>query len=194
MLYLPPGWAHEGVALEPCFTYSIGFRAPSHEEIAREFLAFLQERVRVGGLYADRGARTARHAAEIPAAMVRRAVGVARRIRWRERDVARFLGEYLSSPKPHVVFARPRRPESPVRFVARCRSRGLRLDLRSQVLFRGNDFYVNGELAEVPPRLRRWFVRLADERALASGPPRALLRILHGWYLSGWLHIGARDE
>ena len=21
MLYLPPGWAHEGVALEPCFTY-----------------------------------------------------------------------------------------------------------------------------------------------------------------------------
>jgi 50S ribosomal protein L16 3-hydroxylase len=194
MLYLPPGWAHEGVALEPCFTYSIGFRAPSHEEIAREFLAFLQERVRSGGLYADRGARTARHAAEIPAAMVRRAVSVARRIRWRERDVARFLGEYLSSPKPHVVFARPRRPESPGRFAARCRSRGLRLDLRSQMLFRGNDFYVNGEFAEAPARLRRWLVRLADERALASGLPQALLRILYGWYLSGWLHIGARDE
>ena len=29
MLYLPPGIAHHGVALEPCLTYSIGFRAPT---------------------------------------------------------------------------------------------------------------------------------------------------------------------
>ena len=29
MLYLPPGVAHDGVALEPCMTYSIGFRAPA---------------------------------------------------------------------------------------------------------------------------------------------------------------------
>src|ERR1700674_4101511 len=28
LLYLPPGWRHDGVALEPCYTYSIGFRAP----------------------------------------------------------------------------------------------------------------------------------------------------------------------
>src|SRR2546425_7296227 len=28
LLYVPPGWRHDGVALEPCFTYSIGFRAP----------------------------------------------------------------------------------------------------------------------------------------------------------------------
>src|SRR3954463_11973362 len=27
LLYLPPGWRHDGVALDPCFTYSIGFRA-----------------------------------------------------------------------------------------------------------------------------------------------------------------------
>ncbi len=29
MLYLPPGIAHHGVALEPCMTCSIGFRAPT---------------------------------------------------------------------------------------------------------------------------------------------------------------------
>src|SRR5438270_8432742 len=29
LIYLPPGWRHDGVALDPCFTYSIGFRAPS---------------------------------------------------------------------------------------------------------------------------------------------------------------------
>lgn len=30
MLYLPPGVAHYGRALEDCMTYSVGFRAPSH--------------------------------------------------------------------------------------------------------------------------------------------------------------------
>ena len=29
ILYLPPGYAHHGVALERCMTYSIGFRAPT---------------------------------------------------------------------------------------------------------------------------------------------------------------------
>src|SRR5712691_4316408 len=110
MLYLPPGWAHEGVALEPCFTYSIGFRVPSHGDTAREFLAFLQERVAFDGLYADRGAGPARRAAEIPKRMVQQAAVVAGRIRWRARDVARFLGEYLSAPKPQIVFSRPRSP------------------------------------------------------------------------------------
>lgn len=28
VLYVPPGWAHDGVALSPCLTFSVGFRAP----------------------------------------------------------------------------------------------------------------------------------------------------------------------
>jgi 50S ribosomal protein L16 3-hydroxylase len=33
MLYLPPGVAHHGIALDDCLTYSIGFRAPSQKEL-----------------------------------------------------------------------------------------------------------------------------------------------------------------
>lgn len=33
MLYLPPGIAHHGIALDRCLTYSIGFRAPSQKEL-----------------------------------------------------------------------------------------------------------------------------------------------------------------
>jgi len=196
MLYLPPGWAHEGVALEPCFTYSIGFRAPSHQEVAREFLAFLQERVAFDGLYADRGAKPARRAAEIPKRMVQEAAVVVRRIRWRMRDVARFLGEYLSTPKPQVVFSRPRSPRSSARFAALCRARGLRLDLRTRMLFRERDFFVNGERFEPLGRLRRRLARLADERILPPGErlPQPLLRLLHDWYLAGWLRIGEHPE
>ena len=39
MLYLPPKWAHDGVALGPCMTYSVGFRAPSRHELLCAFLA-----------------------------------------------------------------------------------------------------------------------------------------------------------
>jgi len=37
-LYLPPSWCHEGEALEPCSTWSVGFRAPSRKEFLSHFL------------------------------------------------------------------------------------------------------------------------------------------------------------
>jgi 50S ribosomal protein L16 3-hydroxylase len=193
MLYLPPRWAHEGVALEPCYTYSIGFRAPSRADIAREFLGFLQERVALDGAYADRGAKPQAHPAEIPARMLRHALSATGRIRWRRSDVARFLGEYLSAPKAHVSFARPRKPVAAAGFASQCRARGLRLDRRARLLFRGDDFFVNGESVE-PALPRGPLARLADERSLPPGrlSPR-LLRLLHPWYLAGWLHIGERE-
>ena len=194
MLYLPPGWAHDGVALEPCFTYSIGFRAPSRGEIAREFLGFLQDRVACDGLYSDRGARPALQAGEIPGRMVRHALEATARIRWRRKDVARFLGEYLSAPKPQVVFTRPRAPLAPARFASRSRARGLRLDPRTRMLFRGSDYFVNGEHVESRRRDLGLLSRLANERSLppaqrVSGP---LARLLHSWYLAGWLRVGER--
>jgi 50S ribosomal protein L16 3-hydroxylase len=196
MLYLPPGWAHDGVSLEPSFTYSIGFRAPSHQDVAREFLAYLQDHVALDGSYADRGARLQRRPAELPRRMAQDAAAVARRIRWGARDVARFLGEYLSTPKPQTVFSRPRAPRPPARFAALCRTRGLRLDLRTRMLFREREFFVNGERVEPPGRLRGFLARLADERALPPGErlPRPLLGLLHDWYLAGWLRIGERHE
>src|SRR5690606_28554951 len=39
MLYLPPGWGHDGIAEGPCMTCSVGFRAPSRHEFLAAFLA-----------------------------------------------------------------------------------------------------------------------------------------------------------
>jgi 50S ribosomal protein L16 3-hydroxylase len=196
MLYLPPAWAHDGVAIEPCFTYSIGFRAPSSGEIAREFLAYLQERIDSDDVYADRGAAPARHAAEIPRRMLDHAVAAAAGIRCRKSDVARFLGGYLSEPKPQVVFARPRRPLAPVRFASHCAAGGLRLDARSRMLFRGGDFFLNGERILAAKNARALLLRLADERSLPPGTrlPKTAARLVHAWYLAGWVHPGDRDE
>src|SRR5262249_51495486 len=43
LLYLPPGVAHHGIALEDGFTVSVGFRAPSQAELV---LAFAEEAAR----------------------------------------------------------------------------------------------------------------------------------------------------
>ena len=53
MLYLPPSYAHDGVAVDACTTYSIGFRAPSHNEIAQAFLDHLRDELALEGRYAD---------------------------------------------------------------------------------------------------------------------------------------------
>lgn len=196
MLYLPPGWAHDGVAVEPCFTYSIGFRAPSRGEIAREFLGFLQERIDLDRPYSDRGERPPRHSAEIPAAMIRHAAAAVGGVRWRKRDIARFLGGFLSEPKPQIVFSPPRKPMAPARLAARCRVRGLRLDARSRMLFRGEDFFLNGERIQAPARARKVLARLADERSLPAGERVAdpLPGLFHEWYRAGWLHVGERND
>jgi len=60
MLYLPPSYAHDGVALDPCTTYSIGFRAATHTEMAQSFLDYLRDRLDVPGRYEDPGLRPSR--------------------------------------------------------------------------------------------------------------------------------------
>lgn len=52
MLYLPPDFAHHGVALNDCMTFSIGFRAPSQLQLLDAFTHTLTEQL-AEQLYAD---------------------------------------------------------------------------------------------------------------------------------------------
>ena len=46
MLYVPPGVSHSGVAVgDECMTCSVGFRAPSHSDIIRNFANFLGDKL-----------------------------------------------------------------------------------------------------------------------------------------------------
>ena len=65
LLYLPPGCAHHGIALERCMTYSIGFRAP---DAVSTFESFALEIERIGSdvpRYRDPDLEIRRHHAEI---------------------------------------------------------------------------------------------------------------------------------
>jgi len=190
MLYLPPGYAHDGVALEECTTWSIGFRAPSATELAREFLGFFSDRIDFRGRYEDRGLTPARHPAAIGDGMVDRVAAMLGRIAWKRSDIEHFLGEYLSEPKARVVFDPPTRPLSRAGFQAAVRRHGVVLDPRTLMLFRGPWLYVNGERQPMPSRARRALIELCDRRVLpgASACAAAVLPLLHVWYRAGYLH------
>src|SRR5665213_2200894 len=111
MLYLPPGWAHEGIADGPCITCSIGFRSPAAATLAEEMLQRLAEAAAEDGedsgkVYTDADAVPASSPARIPATLQRFAdVAVAAAVRDR-RGRHRALGEVLSEPKPGTWFRR----------------------------------------------------------------------------------------
>jgi 50S ribosomal protein L16 3-hydroxylase len=184
LLYLPPGVQHDGVALEPCFTYSVGFRAPRGAELGAAFLDWLHERGLPDAVYRDPDLAPSRRPARIPAAMIDYAGKTLARIRWSRDDVGTFLGEYLTMPKPHVVF-RPRRT------ARRLRDSIVRLDPKTQLLYGGGRFYVNGEAVKLRSAALE---RLADRRwahgaELARGP---LARLIFAWQRAGYLHFESR--
>jgi 50S ribosomal protein L16 3-hydroxylase len=193
MLYLPPGVAHEGVALDECLTWSVGFRAPSDRELVSGFLDFLAGRIEPRGHYRDPGARPARHAGEIPAPLVAHAGRVLAGIRWSRADVAEFAGRFLSEPKVDAVFDPPRRPLSRARFAALAARTGLALDARSRLLFSGTMAFMNGEALRPVRGAARTLRALSDARSL-PGPVRASAAfwdLAHDWYTQGFVH--ARD-
>jgi len=192
MLYLPPGVAHEGTALEPCLTYSIGFRAPSSRELAVAFLAFLEDRLDPGEQrYADPDLRPARRPAALDDALVERCAAMLAAVRWTRGDIEAFLGAYLSEPKLHVRFFPPARPLGQRAFERAAARGGLRLAGASGMLFRRGAVYLNGERIAATGPMRRVLERLADERALRPGnsvTPRAAA-LLYTWYRAGWITL-----
>jgi 50S ribosomal protein L16 3-hydroxylase len=196
MLYLPPGWAHDGIALDPCTTYSIGFRAPGWQELAIHFLRFLEDRVEFEGLYRDPALKPQNSPARIARTMVRDVAHRLGSVRWSGSDVARFLGQYLTEPKAHVFFTPPRPPLALAAFAERARRRGVGLELASQMLYFGDLFFINGETVELKGRARASMRRLADTRGLAvvDITQRGLVALLHQWYGAGYLSPSAQTR
>lgn len=193
MLYLPPAYAHDGVALEECTTYSIGFRTSSNTELVQGFLDFLRDRVEVSGRYADPDLRVAREPARIGAAMQRHAVAALAKIRWDRGLVTQYLGVLLSEPKANVYFRPPSAPKSRAAFAAAARKNGLRLDRRTQWLYDDASIYVNGEAAPWPAGDRSALMHLANTRTLPAKQVSTLgsgiITFLHEGYRHGFLHV-----
>ncbi len=183
LLYLPPLWAHEGVAIGGnCMTCSIGMRAPQRGGLAAELAQRLGEAFDDETLFRDAGQAATARPAEIPAALTAFATDAVRRLAGRPAAVARALGETLSEPKPHVWFEKRR---------IALRGWAVALDRRSRMLYDARHVYINGESLRLGGRDAALLRKLADDRQLDARSVRAaspLVRaFLDEWYRAGWL-------
>ncbi len=65
MLYLPPGIAHHGVAVDGCMTCSVGFRAPTSTEVLESFAMEIDKKELGAQRYRDPDLETNRDTGEI---------------------------------------------------------------------------------------------------------------------------------
>jgi 50S ribosomal protein L16 3-hydroxylase len=194
MLYLPPHCAHNGIAEDDCMTYSIGFRTPWYQELAEQFLVYLQDRIDIQGTYADPDLKLQKHPAELSPAMLKQVGSAIRKIRWDDEDIANFLGSYLSEPKPHIFFDGPARPLSAARFAEAAHKRGVVLDLKTLMLCQDRTVFVNGEAYKLRKNDYRVLRALADARALPAETAltQDAMELLYEWYLDGYLAPATR--
>ena len=185
MLYLPPKWAHDGVAVgDDCMTYSIGFRVPQRGGLAGELLQRMADEFEDETLYRDpQQAATATPAAMPPALEAFALQGLERLLKERQ-SLACALGEVMTEPKPKVWFDEPE-GDWTVGAVA--------LDRRTRMMYDAQHIFINGESFRAGGADARLMQRLADHRTLgakavarASTGAQALLK---DWFEAGWLQL-----
>jgi 50S ribosomal protein L16 3-hydroxylase len=187
MLYLPPAWAHDGVAEGgDCMTCSIGMRVPTRVDLARSVLQRALDETEAPEqdvLYRDPWQDATSEPGRIPPALEAFAADAVARFTADPQALACALGEVLSEPKPRTWF-----DEGNVATL----SAGVRLDRRSRMLYDDERIYLNGESYLASGHDARAMRGLADHRCLAAGAVRRLSadarELLGEWLRAGWLH------
>lgn len=187
MLYLPPGWGHDGVAVGECTTCSIGFRASRRGELGREVLQRAIDAAEASDadpMYRDPAQPATDAPARMPAALQAFAADACRRLLGDADALACALGEVLSEPKRGVWFDPSAAPTA-------AESSGVRLDARTRMLYDARRVFINGESFRAAGRDATLVRRLADRRELAAGEVARLSSeartLLADWHAAGWV-------
>jgi 50S ribosomal protein L16 3-hydroxylase len=188
MLYLPPGWGHDGTAVGACMTASIGFRAPLAGDLAADVLLRLAEVAPIDDApaplqrrYLDRGEGASDRPARVPSALQRFAGEAVERLAGDRVARDRALGEALSEPKPGTWFERREQaPTLPAAIV---------LDRKTRMLYDQRHIFINGDSFHATGRDATLARRLADRRCLDA---RGVARLSDeaGRWLAAWLRAG----
>ena len=186
LLYLPPRWAHDGIAEGECQTCSIGFRAPARGELAGELLARVAEDAReLGGeaIYRDATQAATARPGEIPAGLRDFARDAFERALRDAPAFDRALGEYLTEPKADVWFEAGE---------GGAMRGGVVLDRRTRMMYDARHVFINGEALRASGSDAKLMRALADARTLAAVQLRAASPAARGtiaaWVEAGWAH------
>ncbi len=159
MLYLPPRWAHDGIAEGECMTCSIGFRVPEASGLASELLIRVAEGLDSDKrqLYRDPDQPATAQPGRMPAQLQTFAAEAVAKILRDPQQLQAALGEVMTEPKPRVWFEQGEPlPDGS----------GVALNARTRMMYDDKRVYVNGESWRAAGADMRLLQRLADRRTL----------------------------
>ena len=214
MLYLPPRYAHDGIAgaragadgkAADCMTYSIGFRSPGQTELASRLLHRLAEfgedaaetspaddahqPRRRPRIYRDPGQPATATPAALPGALSAFAEAAVLGALKDPFALGCALGEYLTEPKPAVWFDEAVQPWDCK--AAKAGRAGIELDSGTRMMYDDHHVFINGESHRASGADAGSMRRLADQRSLSGEELRkagaSVLALLGDWHEAGWL-------
>lgn len=179
MLYLPPGIAHDGVAVGECLTFSIGFRVPSDAEMLADLAGLMIEKTDKTTRYADPDLLDSSDdpglIPEPARRQLRRRMKALLTLDADELDT--WFGRFITEPKPWLRSPLPRRNLGVAQLKASLDTRGLiRNSAANLSWIPGPDktirLFVDGRCHNLPVRLTPLVRLLCRQHEY----PRALLR------------------
>lgn len=171
ILYIPPGYPHEGIALSPSMSFSVGFRAHSAKDTLSALADHLIDFDLANDLLTDPKRPLSTHAGLIDNDDLKRVKQQLSQILQDDALLARFAGRYFSEPK-HTLDA----PQEPMDYTGQeiaeilqqqplYRLGGLRCHYLEQSVLDGL-FYINGEECQVDAALVEVVRNLCDNQTL----------------------------
>lgn len=100
ILYVPPGYGHNGIAIgDDCVTCSVGFRAPSHSEILREYTDHVSEAISDALRYNDADLAPQINKGEISKQALDKVQAILQQYIEDTDSVNNWFGSYMTTPK-----------------------------------------------------------------------------------------------
>ncbi|AQZ98583.1 cupin domain-containing protein [Comamonas kerstersii] len=185
MLYLPPKWAHDGIAEGgECMTYSIGFRSPKQDEMAREIFLRMSDapdECPKDVVYKDPKQSAVANPGQIPEGLYAFAREALQKALAEPLALERALGEYMTDPKPNVWFE----PADGYAMIE-----GVRLNRRTRMMYDAKHIFINGESYLAGGKDAKLMQKLADTRVLTRREVQQFsddaLELLSEWVDAGW--------
>lgn len=112
MLYLPPGIGHHGVAEDDCITLSVGFRAPTIDDILTGFTDFLCGQSDAAEHINDPDLKVQDNPGTIAPEVIDRLNGIIQEKVGNRRQLALWFGQYATAPKSLDIVVPAEEPAS----------------------------------------------------------------------------------
>ncbi|MFM2344841.1 MAG: hypothetical protein RLZZ210_1453 [Pseudomonadota bacterium] len=193
MLYLPPHYAHHGVAIGECMTYSVGFRAPALNELVFEYfmdmVALLEDYDIPQDIYSDPEQIATNKSGKIPPKMAEFLQSTLDKLVM--PSASHLLGTYLTKLNDETIFEEYLQKNSVLNFDKfKAKVKSLQMHKSSKANYDDEYFYINGERSICEIEHIKLLHTLADEGNLDISHIKSheyLMQEVYEWYTNGWL-------